>query len=102
MHLDSTMGYANEVGFRCGTGDTFNVFDFLDRRVMNLRERPLILMDGALTRQYPMNQATDIIKGYISISRKYSSFVTFLFHNSTFYGEGWDGYDKIYAKLPEL
>ena len=95
MEIDSTLGYARNEGFRCGTGDVFNVFDFLSRRPLELKERPLILMDGTL-RKYSTNTALSKIKEYITLGERYSSSITLLFHNTTFYGELWDGYDILY------
>jgi hypothetical protein len=97
MEIDSTIGYAENEGFRCGTGDIFTVFDFLERSQLKVKERPLIIMDGTLKLHYSLEQALSIIQYYISIGRKYNSPITLLFHNSTFYGDDWDGYDLLYA-----
>jgi hypothetical protein len=102
VEIDSTLGYAENEGFRCGTGDIFTVFDFLERRQMHVKERPLIIMDGTLRRQYSQEQALTVIKYYISIGRKYNSSITLLFHNSSFYGEGWEGYDSLYIMSLDL
>jgi hypothetical protein len=102
MEIDSTLGYAHNEGFRCGTGDIFTVFDFLERRQLHVKERPLIIMDGTLRQQYSHEQALTIIQYYISIGRKYNSSITLLFHNSSFYGEGWEGYDSLYSKSLDL
>jgi hypothetical protein len=97
MAIDSTMGYALKEGFRCGTGDIYPVFDFLERRQMLLRERPLIIMDGTL-QPYSHEQSLEIFKHYIALGKRYNSAITLLFHNSTFYGEDWGGYDSLYLK----
>jgi len=98
MSIDSTMGYAEQEGFRCGTGDVFTVFNFLERRKMNLKERPLIIMDGSL-RKYSLEEALNTVNFYFSLARKYNSTLTLLFHNSTFYGEGWEGYTDLYQEI---
>ncbi len=95
MEIDSTMGYASNEGFRCGTGDLYNIFDFLCRTQLKLRERPLIVMDGTL-KNYSIEQAVTTIKEYILKSKRYNSKITLLFHNTTFYGEEWKGYDALY------
>lgn len=102
MEIDSTLGYSQNEGFRCGTGDVFTVFDFLERRQMHVKERPLIIMDGTLRRQYSLDKAMAVIQYYISIGRKYNSTITLLFHNSSFYGADWEGYDSLYAKSLDL
>ncbi len=48
MKIDSSCGYADKEGFRCGTGDEFYVFNILTREKLNLKERPLIVMDCSL------------------------------------------------------
>jgi len=45
---DSTMGYADHEGFRCGTCYSYRPFDIQANREINLWERPLIVMDATL------------------------------------------------------
>ena len=45
---DSSLGYSNLPGFRCGTCKEFILFDILNNQILNLTERPLIFMDIAL------------------------------------------------------
>jgi peptidoglycan/xylan/chitin deacetylase (PgdA/CDA1 family) len=45
---DSTLGYADLPGFRCGTGHAFPVFDLEARAPLPLVERPLVLMEVTL------------------------------------------------------
>lgn len=45
---DSTLGYAEAVGFRAGTGREYPVFDVVQDRPLPLRERPLVVMDVTL------------------------------------------------------
>lgn len=45
---DSSFGFAERVGFRAGTCREYPVFDALERRVLSLRERPLVAMDATL------------------------------------------------------
>ncbi|HHY13016.1 MAG TPA: hypothetical protein GX529_10355, partial [Firmicutes bacterium] len=48
MDYDSTLGFADCVGFRCGTCYEYPVFDLVERQSLNLRERPLIVMERSL------------------------------------------------------
>ncbi len=100
MKIDSTLGYTDKEGFRCGTGDMFPVFDLIEKEQLRLKERPLIIMDGTLMqyREYSLEQAADTIQYYISVGKKYNSGITLLFHNSSFFGE-WEGYMPIYEEL---
>ena len=45
MHYDSTMGYADHAGFRCGTCHEYTAFDPLGDREIDLRIQPLIAME---------------------------------------------------------
>src|SRR4029079_8750705 len=42
---DSTLGYAAEPRFRCGTSTSFPVFDIALQKTLPLLERPLLIMD---------------------------------------------------------
>lgn len=100
MEIDSTLGYADKEGFRCGTGDVFHLFEIKGRRILKLKERPLIVMDGTLRQyqEYALDKVSDVLNYYISIGKKFESPITLLFHNSSFYGD-WKGYDIVYEKL---
>lgn len=45
---DSTLGYPDGAGFRCGTGRSFPMFDLALRRPLRIMQRPLVAMDVAL------------------------------------------------------
>lgn len=101
MEIDSSLGYADKEGFRCGTGDEFPVFDFLNREQMSLRERPLIVMEGTLCRglNYSLEQIFSIYKYYIKVGKRYNSQLTLLFHNSSFESISWLGWEKLYIDI---
>jgi len=90
MNVDSTCGYADKEGFRCGTGDEFSVFNILTRKKLKLKERPLIVMDCSLF-DYNSNSYNEA-QGKVNRFIKKSNLFTFLWHNSyikhiKFYGE---------------
>lgn len=45
LAYDTTLGYADRPGFRCGTSHEFQMYDLLDRIPLSLRQRPLIVME---------------------------------------------------------
>jgi hypothetical protein len=45
MAYDSTLGYADRPGFRCGTCFEYPAFDSMKNQAINLRIRPLVAMD---------------------------------------------------------
>lgn len=100
MLLDSSLGYADLDGFRCGTGDIFPVFDFINRKQLALKERPLILMDVSLKnyRTLSNEQVKDVLARYIKLGKKYKMTTTWLFHNSSFDIWDWKGWKKVYEE----
>lgn len=86
MEIDSTLSYAGKEGFRCGTGDEYRVFDLNNRKVLTLKERPLVVMEGSLWQYQGLNleESLRTLNMYKSLSKKYNMFFTVLFHNSSF------------------
>jgi len=90
MKVDSTCGYADKVGFRCGTGNEFSVFNILTRKKLKLKERPLILMDCTLFTYNNLNYIEALKK--LEMLKNRTNMLTLLWHNSyiahiKFYGE---------------
>jgi hypothetical protein len=48
LDYDSTLGFADDIGFRCGVCFEFPVYNLRTRQALKLTERPLIVMDGTL------------------------------------------------------
>jgi hypothetical protein len=48
LNYDMTLAYHDAVGFRTGTCHPYRVFDLLERRPLELEERPFQVMDGTL------------------------------------------------------
>lgn len=48
LGYDSTLSFAEQVGFRCGTCYEYPVFNLKTRQRLALRERPLIVMEASL------------------------------------------------------
>lgn len=48
IYYDSTLGYADREGFRCGTSISYPLYDLVSDRPLDVIERPLIVMDGTL------------------------------------------------------
>lgn len=94
MLIDSTCGYADKDGFRCGTGKEFSVFNILTRKKLKLKERPLIVMDGTLF-DYNNYELTEAINKIDSFKKK-SNTLTLLWHNS--YIKNFDFYEKYIVK----
>lgn len=101
MIVDSTLSYHDVEGFRCGTGNSYPIFDILERRELNLQERPLIVMDATLTgyQNYSLDKIKEVLCYYVGIGKKYRMPITILFHNSSFVGRNGKKLKKIYSEL---
>ena len=80
MKVDSTCGYADKEGFRCGTGEEFTVFNILTRKKLNLKERPLLLMDGNLYsyQSIKLSKKKEVVNNIINNTKIF----TLLWHNT--------------------
>ena len=95
MEWDSTMSYADRVGFRCGVCYPFAVFDIDQRRQLTLLERPLIFMEGSIVayQNLGVKEALMVIRDLKNQVYKYNGEFIFLWHNSAFATRMWR--DKI-------
>jgi hypothetical protein len=87
LDFDSTLGYADAAGFRCGTCHEFQVFNLRTRRTLRLRERPLIAMDCSVMDAEYQNlgasiAAFDYLKALKDTCRRYEGEFTLLWHNT--------------------
>jgi len=80
MEIDSTCGYSDKEGFRCGTGTEYSVFNILTREKLKLRERPLVVMDRSLFSYQSLTHDEASCK--LDNLRKQANCLTILWHNS--------------------
>jgi hypothetical protein len=84
---DSTLGYADRVGFRCGVCYEYPVFDLQARTRLRLRERPLVVMDTTLL-NYASLKLEESLAWIVRMNNTCSRFggdFTLLVHNSTLF-----------------
>lgn len=101
LQWDSSMGYPEVPGFRCGICRGFPVFDISSRKMLQLQERPLTLMEVSLMR-YQNQSAEDFLKTasqLIQTVRKYRGEFVLLWHNSTFSFSELPQAKAIYEKI---
>jgi len=105
MKEDQTVCFHDKSGFRCGTGDSFPVFNVKSKKRVNLIETPLIIMDGTLTGYQRIEDFQKIESEYFeykSVCGKYHMPYTILLHNnrlSHFLFPQWTKmFDKLLAK----
>lgn len=87
MTYDSTLGYADLPGFRCGTCHEYPAFDPVEGRQLNLRIRPLIAMEVTVMSPTYMGlgqsaKALEQFAALIRACRSVGGCFTLLWHNS--------------------
>lgn len=103
---DSTMGYADHEGFRCGTCHRYRPFDLELNRELKLLELPLIVMDSTLLsyRKIPMADIPALILALARRCKVVEGTFTFLAHNTLLdrqYGEWKQCYEYILRMLAD-
>jgi peptidoglycan/xylan/chitin deacetylase (PgdA/CDA1 family) len=100
LKVDSTLGYADHEGFRAGTCHPYRPFDLERNRVLDVEERPLIVMDGTL-RQYRRllpRDAEDRIRQLADRCAAVEGDFTILWHNTSMTG-GWSEWGQLYDRV---
>jgi len=102
LSWDSTCGYADKEGFRCGVCYPYSVFNIITRKKLKLKERPLIVMEGSFATYQPGIKPIEMenkIKLLIEEVKKYNGEFVLLWHNSSFNTEQWKKYQDIYERV---
>jgi len=82
---ESSLGYEDRIGFRCGTCYEYPVYDLLAGKTLQLRERPLLCMDKTLPGCFDAAQVEDSSKKMLrlkEICRRFGGDFTVLWHNN--------------------
>ena len=87
LHHDSSLGYPQQPGFRCGTSREFSVFDLVIRQELEIKEQPLIAMDTSLLKDSEMTieDKYDLISDLKNQIKINGGVWHFLIHNSNFF-----------------
>lgn len=107
IEFDSSLGFADRIGFRCGTSKEFHPYDIFANRRMRLIERPLIVMDTTLqTKEYECLKrecAFDRVKQLIDKCRFFKGRFVLLWHNSSLErsDRSMRGWDAVYQSILE-
>ncbi|MBS3915668.1 MAG: polysaccharide deacetylase family protein [Bacteroidetes bacterium] len=98
---DYSMGYADRLGFRAGTGQSFRFFDLLKNESTELVVHPFCAMDVSLKNylELHLNDAGKAMQELNETCRKHHTPFCFIFHNESLSNSGdWDGYRSIFEK----
>lgn len=94
---DSTLGYADCVGFRNGMCHPFRPFDLEANREIKIFEIPLVIMDNTLDSYMKLNlqDAWRMAKQLIDTVEQYRGVITVLWHNTSFLDQRFKLFKKI-------
>ena len=99
IKYDSTLGFAETIGFRRGTCFPFYLYDFQNQSISNVLEIPLMVMDASLSGQKYMNlnptSAFSAIKPIIDEVHKFEGVFTILWHNTFFSKYKYTGWSAV-------
>jgi hypothetical protein len=99
---DSTLGYRDKIGFRCGTGFPYRLYDFANEKNYIWYEKPLILMDVSILREskYDAKQMFALWEDFKNINQK-NTHIAINFHNSVFFEPDISGFplSELYQKM---
>jgi hypothetical protein len=87
LNYDSTLGYADRPGFRCGTCHEYTAFEPIGQQLLSLRIRPLVLMECTVIGSAYLDLGTaaeDKMMLLRERCNKVGGSFNFLWHNSTF------------------
>lgn len=99
---DTTLGYANSVGFRNGSCHPFTPINLNAHSRINIIEIPLIIMDSALfnsSRSYA--RAWETARQLIDTVKRYNGVMTILWHNNVFNTPYRNDWSRLYIKILE-
>lgn len=101
MEWDSTLGFPEKEGFRCGTCFEYSVFNIHKRKKLILKEKPLIVMDGSINYGEKKNsgEIIDRVLKIKKIVKKFNGDFILLWHNSSFNIPIWKDGKKIYEEI---
>ena len=86
INIDTSMGYSDCAGFRCGTSHSYPGYDIVNNKIMKIRISPLIIMDCTLFEKESLNlnteEALNYAKDLMNKCKKYNGVFNILWHNS--------------------
>jgi hypothetical protein len=89
FEYDTTGAYADRIGFRYGVCCDFSMFDMLNRKKLNIKQRPLTVMECTVIDDMYMGygytkDSIKVMKNIKNICKKYNGNFSLLWHNSHF------------------
>jgi hypothetical protein len=103
LSFDTTLGFADVTGFRCGTCHPYPLYDHQGRRTLKVIERPLVVMDVTLMNAgyegRTPEQALARIETLREACRRVAGEFVMLWHNCHLTAPSWRA---VYAKAQSM
>lgn len=101
LTYDATLSFVDSAGFRCGTCYEYPFYDVEKRRMLNLRERPLIVMEKSVLDRANMAKTAGkdgqaVLASLKTSCRQFAGDFSILWHNNEFPTEY---YREIYQEI---
>jgi len=106
IEFDSSLGFAEQFGFRNSYGNAFQPFNLEEKKPYNFVEAPLTFMDGTFEKymKFPTDKIASTVIDFYERNNT-NCMLSLLWHNTHFsdyrYGDYWKAYKKIIAYLFE-
>ncbi|MDZ7724809.1 MAG: polysaccharide deacetylase family protein [candidate division KSB1 bacterium] len=102
---DSTVGFSNAPGYRCGTGFPYHPWDPDTQQEMSLIEIPLVLMDTVLFLESKQGLSAanshQVVFDLLEETRINRACLTVNWHNSDLFADDWSGFSELYSTILE-
>lgn len=85
IQQDASMGYNSYLGFRCGTGFAYHLYDFKKEKAFTWLEQPFAFMESSAIHQANRTGVElSELMGSVLLKNKFNTHISFNFHNSNF------------------
>ena len=101
LKTDSTTGYHDLPGFRCGICRPFTVFNFRTRQMLKLQEQPLVAMEVTFAQylRFDPEQTLNKLTALKAQCDAHGGEFTLLWHNSSFNTPFWAPYRPVFEQI---
>ena len=101
IYSDSTLGFPEHEGFRCGTCHPYPLYDIENDCALEVVEHPLVVMDTTLFqyRKLAENEAFDSVRNLYDRCAAVEGDFVMLWHNTTMFGELESWYKNVYLRF---
>lgn len=101
IHYDSTLGFAEHIGFRNSYAHPFKLYDFDKQRASGIWEIPLLVMDVTLTGYMgsSLHEIPSAVQAVLEEVEKFGGVFSLLWHNCNLDEEELPGINKMYSQL---